>query len=111
MAPGDYQAGTGTVTLTPGQSTAHIEVPTVDDAVDEDDQTFVVRLGTPVGATAGRDQATGTIADDVSSKRRAVVSQDVAGGGEGEGERPHTTVTRRRFTSEEKTKMRPTRSP
>ena len=64
VAPGDYEAGTGTVTFTPGQSTAQVEVPTVGDTVDEDDQTFLVRLGTPVNATAGRGEATATIVDD-----------------------------------------------
>jgi chitinase len=64
VAPADYEAGAGTVTFAPGESTAHVEVPTVADTVDEDDQTFLVRLGTPVNAIAGRGEATGTIVDD-----------------------------------------------
>jgi Glucose / Sorbosone dehydrogenase/Calx-beta domain len=64
LAPGDYRAGSGTVTLAPRQGTARVEVPIAGDTVDEDDQTFVVRLGTPVGASVGRGEATATIVDD-----------------------------------------------
>ena len=64
LTPGDYRATSGTLTLAPGQSAARVEVPVAGDTVDEDDQTFVVRLGTPVGATVNRGEATGTIVDD-----------------------------------------------
>ena len=64
VAPGDYRAVSGTLTFAPGQSTARVDVPVAGDTVDEDDQTFLVRLGTPVGATVNRGEATGTIVDD-----------------------------------------------
>ena len=41
-----------------------MEVAVANDTVDEDDQTFLVRLGSPVGATVARGEATGTITDD-----------------------------------------------
>ncbi len=63
-APGDYHATSGTLMLAPGQTSGQVDVPVVGDVVDEDDQTFLVRLGTPVAATVGRGEATGTIVDD-----------------------------------------------
>ena len=63
-APGDYHATSGTLILAPGQTSAQVDVPVVGDVVDEDDQTFLVRLAAPVAATVGRGEATGTIVDD-----------------------------------------------
>jgi hypothetical protein len=64
QAPGDYHAASGTLVLAPGQTSAQVDVPIVGDVIDEDDQTFLVRLGTPVAASVNRGEATGTIADD-----------------------------------------------
>ncbi len=64
LAPGDYHATSGTLMLAPGQTSGQVDVPIVGDVVDEDDQTFMVRLGTPVAATVNRGEATGTIVDD-----------------------------------------------
>jgi chitinase len=64
LAPGDYHATSGTLVLAPGQASAQVDVQIVGDVVDEDDQTFLVRLGTPVAATVNRGEATATIVDD-----------------------------------------------
>jgi glucose/arabinose dehydrogenase len=83
VAPGDYQARSGTLTLTPGQSTVNVDVASADDAVDEDDQTFLVRLGTPVGATILRGEATGTITDDDAPPVVSIADASVDEGDDG----------------------------
>lgn len=59
---------TSPVTVSEGDSTVDISVPIVDDAVDEDDETFTVTVAaTTTGwskASDGKDTATVTIADD-----------------------------------------------
>ena len=64
LDPSDYRATSGTLTIGPGQSTARVDVPVAGDTVDEDDQTFVVRLGAPVAGSVTDGEATGTIVDD-----------------------------------------------
>jgi hypothetical protein len=83
LAPSDYRATSGTLSLAPGSSTARVDVPIVGDTVDEDDQTFLVRLGTPVAATAGRGEATGTIVDDDAPPAVSVGDASVGEGDEG----------------------------
>ncbi len=46
-APGDYTAKTANVTFTPGQTSKSVSISTVQDTVDEDDETFTVRLSNP----------------------------------------------------------------
>jgi hypothetical protein len=83
VAPGDYQAVSGTLAFVPGQSTARVDVPVAGDTVDEADQTFLVRLGTPTSATVNRGDATGTIVDDdappVVSVDDAILTEGDAG--------------------------------
>jgi hypothetical protein len=64
QAPGDYHAASGTLDLVPGQTSAQVDVQVVGDVTDEDDQAFLVRLGTPAAATVNRGEATVTIVDD-----------------------------------------------
>ena len=61
----DYRAVLGTLTF-PAESTAaqRIEVRLIDDLVDEDAETFVLRLSDPVGAELAVATATATILDD-----------------------------------------------
>src|SRR5205085_7887249 len=44
VAPGDYQAASGSVTITPGQTTASIVVQVNGDTSDEPDETFNLSL-------------------------------------------------------------------
>ena len=61
----DYQPALGTLTFPPeSTATQQIEVRLSDDAVDEDEETFILRLSDPRGATLAVASATGTIADD-----------------------------------------------
>ena len=60
----DFDAASGTLTFTPGTTRQIIEVPTREDALDEPDETFLVTLSIPSGATLEDGSATGTIIDD-----------------------------------------------
>ena len=60
----DYNAASGSLTFTAGETEKTISVPTRDDALDEPDETFLVTLSNPSGATLEDGSATGTIIDD-----------------------------------------------
>ena len=61
----DYTSTSGTLTLSPGGSLSQtFSVPILGDALDEDDETFTVSLGSPLHATAGSSSAVVTITDD-----------------------------------------------
>ena len=60
----DYQAAAGTVTFVPGDTSETITVRVVGDTIDEPNETFVVNLSAPVGATIADAQGIGTILDD-----------------------------------------------
>ncbi len=62
--PADYAARTGTLTFAAGQTTQSIAVPTVGDLLAEADETFIVELSAPTGATIADGLATGTIVND-----------------------------------------------
>ena len=67
--PGDYTKTQGTLTIQPGQcgpsSTAcQISVPTVNDTLYENNETFTLNLSNPTGAAVGDGTATGTILPD-----------------------------------------------
>ena len=61
----DYAATSGTLTFNAGDTSKTIEVPIVNDAVDEDDETFTVTLSGAVNASLpANPAASGTILDD-----------------------------------------------
>ncbi|MFN8062863.1 MAG: Calx-beta domain-containing protein [Vicinamibacterales bacterium] len=60
----DYTAAGGTVTFAPGTLTQTITVASLQDAIDEANETFTVVLSSPSHATLGLASATGTILDD-----------------------------------------------
>ena len=60
----DYRWVSRTLTFAPGNTRQSIAVPTRDDALDEPDETFLVTLRNPSGATLEDGSATGTIIDD-----------------------------------------------
>ena len=61
--PGDYTQTTGTLTIDAGDTSASIEVPIVDDKVDESQESFTLSLSNATNATIGDAQANGIILD------------------------------------------------
>ncbi len=64
VAGSDYEAASSTVVFAPGEATRSVEVPLLDDAVVEENETFAVELTDPTNATLAKHSATGTIIDD-----------------------------------------------
>ena len=60
----DYTAMSSTLTFEAGERTKTIPIPTRGDTIDEEDETFTVRLSGPSEATLQNATATGTITDD-----------------------------------------------
>ena len=63
-APADYTAKSGTLVFLPGQTTKAVLVSSVDDALDEPNQTFRVQLSSPVAATIADPSGLATILDN-----------------------------------------------
>jgi hypothetical protein len=80
VAGSDYNATSGTVTFPPGSTTQTASVPVVGDTLDEDDETFVVTLSSPVNATMGTAQAIGVIQDNDAAPTVSVADCAVAEG-------------------------------
>ena len=80
----DFTATTGTLTFQPGDISEPIAVPVKGDILDEPDQTFMVSLSSPVGATITDGEATGTITDDDDSPRASI--SDAVGAEPADGE-------------------------
>ena len=57
----DYTATSGTLTFGPGESSKTVSVPILDDALDEGEETFVLRLSNATGGRIVDGEATGTI--------------------------------------------------
>jgi large repetitive protein len=72
VAPGDYTAGSGTVTFTAGSTSQTITIPVVGDNIDEVNETFVVNLSGAANATIADNQATGTITDNDNAPTIAI---------------------------------------
>src|SRR6478736_7743864 len=65
VAPGDYAAGSGTLTFSPGQTAKQVIVAVNGDTTVETTETFTVNLSSPSNATiAGTGIGTGTITND-----------------------------------------------
>jgi hypothetical protein len=64
VAGSDYTAASGTLTFGPGVTSQPIAISVLGDLVDEVDETFMVTLGNPTGATLGVATGTATIVDD-----------------------------------------------
>ena len=63
-AGADYTATSGTLTFAPGETSKWVNVPVLDDAVDEGEETFTLRLSNATGAPIGDGEAVGTITND-----------------------------------------------
>ena len=61
--PADYAQTSGTLTFTPGQTTKTVNVPVVNDALDEADETFTLVLSGPSNAALGDGSGAATIID------------------------------------------------
>jgi len=84
LAPGDYEATTGTVTLLPGETSKTVTVKVNGDTIDEPDERFFVNLSSPTNATIGDGQGVGTIVDNDAEP--ALLVDDVAVGEGNAGE-------------------------
>ncbi len=80
IAPGDYTATTGSVTIPARSTSARFTVLVLGDRLHERNETFTVTLSNPVNATVGTSTATGTITDDDAAP---VVSVNAASATEG----------------------------
>ena len=60
----DFAAFSGTLEVAPGSGGAYLQVPIVGDLVAEPDETFLLNLSAPVGATIVDGQGLGTIRND-----------------------------------------------
>jgi CSLREA domain-containing protein len=59
----DYVTTSGQLTFAPGDTTKTLVVPTLDDSIDEESETFLINLSAPMNATVGDGQAIVTITD------------------------------------------------
>ena len=57
----DYTATSGTLTFAAGETSQTVQVPVLDDALDEGNETMTLTLSNPVGAALDDAEATGTI--------------------------------------------------
>lgn len=81
-APADYEPAAGTLTFTAGDTEETITVRVAGDTLDEANETFVVNLTAPSGATISDAQGTGTILDDDGA---AALPDTATGGPTGSG--------------------------
>ena len=63
-AGSDYTPTSGTLTFAPGALTQTVSVPILSDAIDENNERFVVNLSNPINATIADAQGLGTINDN-----------------------------------------------
>jgi hypothetical protein len=77
-ARGDYVTTIGTLTFNPGETSKTIDVPVVSDGrPNEPDETVLMSLSSPSGATISRGQATGTIKDNPLAASSCSVRPDI----------------------------------
>ena len=82
LEPGDFAAANGTLTFAPGQRRQTVSVSTVEDSLDEPDETLTFALSAPSNATLGGTAvANGTIQDDDNPPALAVTDADGPEGG------------------------------
>jgi chitinase len=81
--PADYSARTGTLNFAAGTTTQTISVPVLGDALDENDDTFVVNLSAATVATIIDNQGTGTIVDNDATPTLTVSGASLTEGNSG----------------------------
>jgi hypothetical protein len=82
-AGSDYQATSGTLTFTPGQTTQTILVPFINDTTDEPSETFFVNLTNATNGTILDNQGQGTITDNDNPPTLSINDVSVAEGNSG----------------------------
>ena len=82
-AGADYTATSGTLTFTPGQTSATVTVAVLDDATDENNETFFVNLSAPANATISDAQGVGTVVDDDGPPALSIGDATVSEGNSG----------------------------
>ena len=79
-APSDFAALTANVTIPAGQTSTPVTVQVATDLVAEPNETFVVRLSSPSGATIADDAGTGTIVNDDTCTQVGTAGNDTLTG-------------------------------
>ena len=83
-AGADYTAASGTLAFKAGETAKTVDVAVLDDAEAEDEETFLLTLSKPSGATLANATATGTIAaNDAPNPPVAVAFEEVPAGHNG----------------------------
>jgi hypothetical protein len=83
VAPFDYTAVSGTLTIPAGATSGQIIVPVVGDVLDEVNETYTVVLSSPVNATITTATGTGTITDDDAAPSLSINDVSVTEGDAG----------------------------
>ena len=78
----DYTGQTGTATITAGSTSTTVDVPVLDDAVHESDETFSLDLSNPVNGQ-GTPSGTATISDDDPAPDVSIADANVLEGNSG----------------------------
>ncbi len=73
-SPGDYHSGHGSITFPPGQTTARLTLLALEDALDEANETFSIRLSAPVAATISDPIGDGVIVDNDPTPSLSIVN-------------------------------------
>lgn len=62
--PSDYEASSGSISFSPGETVKELVINIISDGVVESDESFSVRLSNPAGATLARAEGIGTLLND-----------------------------------------------
>ncbi|MFL5679673.1 MAG: beta strand repeat-containing protein [Chloroflexota bacterium] len=77
-SPGDYTAGSGTLTFAPGVTSQHVDVDVVGDTVFEADETFRLALSNPANASLADASGTAAIQNDDAAVTAEISIADAA---------------------------------
>jgi hypothetical protein len=83
LSPQDYASSSGTVTFTPGLTSTTLTVPVAGDLTTEANETFLVNLSAPSGATIADAQGQGTITNDDATPTMSINDVTLAEGNSG----------------------------
>ncbi|MFN2471085.1 MAG: Calx-beta domain-containing protein [Gaiellaceae bacterium] len=83
VSPADYDTTSGTLTFAPGQTSKAVDVTFRNDALDEPDETFDLKLSNPANATISDSSGTATILDDDATSSVSVNDVSVSEGDSG----------------------------